>query len=228
MKVLCIDDEPDILEVLSLSLKMRWPEAEVLKAEDGPAALGLFERENPHLIIADIGLPGMDGYEVIRRVRLHSDVPVIILSVRCEEQDIARGLELGADGYITKPFGHLELLARIQAILRRASPTSGNTEDTIEIGDLRIHGNTREVYVGDRSVSLTPIEYSILHNLACNVGRILTHQTLLGRIWGDHATDDRQLLTVHMNHLRSKLGDTGQERGKIHTERGVGYRMVLR
>ncbi len=227
MKVLCIDDAPDILEVLSLSLKMRWPDVEVLKAEDGPAALGLFERGNPDLLIVDLGLPGMDGYEAIRRIRMYSDVPIVILSVASEEQDIAKGLELGADGYVTKPFGHLELLARIQAIMRRASGTLGNAERIIEVGDLRINPDTREVHVGDRSVSLTPIEYSILHHLSSNIGRILTHQSILSRIWGGDAVDDRHLLTVHMNHLRSKLADAGEERGKILTERGIGYRMAL-
>ena len=226
MKVLCIDDAPDILEVLNLSLKMRWPDVEVFKSEDGPTALALFERENPDLLIVDLGLPGMDGYEVIRRVRLYSDVPIVILSVRDEEQDIVKGLELGADDYITKPFGHLQLLARIQAVLRRASSTPSSTEETIEIGELRINPNTREVYVGDRSISLTPTEYSILYHLARNVGRVLTHQALLSKVWGGDAVDDRHLLTVHMNHLRSKMGDTGQEPGVILTERGIGYRMV--
>lgn len=226
MKVLCIDDAPDILEVLSLSLRMRWPDVDVLKAEDGPTALALFERESPDLLIVDLGLPGMDGYEVIRRVRLYSDVPIIILSVRDEEQDIVKGLELGADDYITKPFGHLQLLARIQAVLRRATATPSANEEVMEIGKLRIDPNTREVFVNDKSVSLTPTEYSILYHLARNVGRVLTHQVLLSKVWGSEAVDDRHLLTVHMNHLRQKLGDTGQEPGIILTERGIGYRLV--
>ena len=226
MKVLCIDDAPDILDVLSLSLRMRWPDVDVLKAEDGPTALALFERESPDLLIVDLGLPGMDGYEVIRRVRLYSDVPIIILSVRDEEQDIVKGLELGADDYITKPFGHLQLLARIQAVLRRATATPSANEEVIEIGKLRIDPNTREVFVNDKSVSLTPTEYSILYHLARNVGRVLTHQLLLSKVWGSEAVDDRHLLTVHMNHLRQKLGDTGQEPGIILTERGIGYRLV--
>ena len=226
MKVLCIDDAPDILEVLGLSLRMRWPDVEALKAEDGPTALALFERESPDLLIVDLGLPGMDGYEVIRRVRLYSDVPIIILSVRDEEQDIVKGLELGADDYITKPFGHLQLLARIQAVLRRATATPSANEEVIEIGKLRIDPNTREVFVTDKSISLTPTEYSILYHLARNVGRVLTHQVLLSKVWGSEAVDDRHLLTVHMNHLRQKLGDTGQEPGIILTERGIGYRLI--
>jgi DNA-binding response OmpR family regulator len=228
MKVLCIDDAPDILEVLSLSLKMRWPDAEILKAEDGPAALEIFERDNPDILIVDLGLPGMDGYEVIRRIRRHSDVPIVILSIRDEEQDIVKGLELGADDYITKPFGHLQLLARIQAVLRRASSAPSGTEEPIEVGELRINPNTREVYVGDRSISLTQTEYSILYHLACNIGRVLTHQSLVSKVWGGDAVEDRHLLTVHMNHLRSKMGNTGRGPGLILTERGVGYRIAAR
>ena len=168
----------------------------------------------------------MDGYEVIRRIRLYSDVPMVILSVRDEEQDIVKGLELGADDYITKPFGHLQLLARVQAVLRRVSSTPSSTEEIVEVGKLRIDPNTREVYVGDKAISLTPTEYSILYHLARNVGRVLTHQVLLSKVWGGDAVDDRHLLTVHMNHLRQKLGDTGQGSSMILTERGIGYRMT--
>jgi two-component system KDP operon response regulator KdpE len=227
MKVLCVDDAPDILEVLSLSLRMRWPDVEVLRAGDGPTALALFEREAPDLMIVDLGLPGMDGYEIIRRIRSYSDVPIVILSVRDEEQDIVKGLEMGADDYITKPFGHLQLLARVQAVLRRAVAAPGGTEELIEVGRVRIDPNTREVFVSGKAVSLTPTEYSILHHLARNAGRVLTHQVLLSKVWGSDAVDDRHLLTVHMNHLRSKIGDTGEESTNlILTERGIGYRLA--
>jgi DNA-binding response OmpR family regulator len=226
MKIMCIDDAPDILEVLGLSLHMRWPDVEVVKATDGPTALALFEKEAPDLLIVDLGLPGMDGYEVIRRIRSHSDVPIVILSVRDEEQDIVKGLELGADDYMTKPFGHLQLLARIQAVLRRATASPNHGEDVIEIGRLRINPNTREVHINGRLVILTPTEYSILYHLAKNVGRVLTHQVLVNKVWGNEAVDDHHLLTVHINNLRSKLGDTGQESSMILTERGVGYRLA--
>ena len=226
MKILCIDDAPDILEVQSLSLKMRWPDIEVLKAQDGPTGLTLFEREKPSLVIVDLGLPDMDGYEVIRRIRLDSDVPVIIVSIRDEEQDIVRGLDLGADDYITKPFGHLEFLARIQAVLRRASSAPNGNEEITELGKLRMVPNTREVFIDGESISLTPTEYTILYHLARNSDRVMTHQMLLSKVWGSGAVDDRHLLTVHMKNLRSKLGDTGQEPTIILTERGVGYRIA--
>jgi len=225
MKVLCIEDKPDIPEVLSLFLKMRWSDVEVLKAEDGPTALALFERESPDLLIVDLGLPGMDGYEVIRRVRLYSDVPIVILSVQDQEQDIVKGLELGADDYVIKPFGHLQLLARIQALMRRASYRRNGVEEVIEVGTIRLDPNTREVYVSDKAVSLTPTEYNILYHLARNAGRVMTHQALLSKVWGSEALNARPRLTVQINHLRAKLGDTGEGPSLILTKRGIGYRL---
>ncbi len=224
MKVLCIDDEPDIVEVLSLSLKMRWSDVEVLKAEDGPTALALFKRESPDLLIVDLVLPGMDGYEVIRRVRLYSDVPIVILSARDQEQDIVKGLDLGADDYVTKPFGRLQLLARIQALMRRASYRRNGVEEVIEVGTIRLDPNAREVYIGDKAVSLSPTEYNILYHLARNAGRVMTHQELLSKVWGSRALA-RPRLTVQINHLRAKLGDTGEEPSLILTKRGIGYRL---
>jgi DNA-binding response OmpR family regulator len=121
VKILCIDDAPDILEVLELSFKLKWPDVKVIKAGDGPAGLAAFKKEIPDLLVVDLGMPGMDGYEVIRQIRLTSKVPIIILSVRDEEKDIAKGLQMGADDYIVKPFGHLQLFARVDSVLRRAA-----------------------------------------------------------------------------------------------------------
>lgn len=226
MRILCIDDSVDILEVLGLSLRMRWPEAEVLKAEDGPTALTMVERETPDLVIVDLGLPGMDGYEIIRRIRLFSTVPIIVLSVRDEEQDIVKALEMGADDYITKPFGHLQLLARIQAIIRRTAATPNGHEETTDLGKLRIEPSTRRVYLRGKPVALTPTEYTILYHLARNADRVLTHQALITKVWGTDAADGCHLLTVHMNNLRSKLGEIAGEPLLIITERGVGYRLA--
>jgi len=123
---LCIDDAPDILEVLDLAIRIKWPECTVLRAEGGPQGLDVFDSEEPDLVIVDLGMPGMDGYEVIRRLRRKSDVPIIILSVRDEETDKAKGFELGADDYIVKPFGHLDLHGRMNAVLRRSASHSSN------------------------------------------------------------------------------------------------------
>ena len=228
MKVLVIDDAPDVLEVVDLCLRMRWPDIEVIRASDGPSGLEAFEQHNPDLVIVDLGLPGMDGYEIIQRIRLFSDVPIIILSVRDEEQHIAKGLELGADDYVTKPFGHLQLLARIQAVMRRVNATATTTEEVLEVGKLRLDPNTREVWVDNKPVVLTKIEYDLLYHLCRNAGRVVTHQALLNKIWGSDSVDDRHLLTVHINHLRNKLGDRTDNTGMIVTERGVGYRLVKR
>ena len=226
MKILCIDDSPDILEIQGLSLKIRWPDAEVLKAKDGRMGLALLDSDDPDLIILDLGLPDMDGYEVIRRIRLCSEIPIVIVSVRDGEHDIVKGLDLGADDFITKPFGHLEFLARIQAVLRRASVIANGHDEATELGKLRMVPSTREVFMDGDLVSLTPTEYSILYHLARNSDRIVTYQALLSKVWGGEAVDDRHLLTVHMKNLRSKLGDTGQEPNMILTERGIGYRIA--
>jgi DNA-binding response OmpR family regulator len=121
MKILCIDDAPDILEVLDLTIKIKWPDWQVLTAENGPAGLALFDEENPDLVIVDLGMPEMDGYEVIRRLRRRSGVPIIILTVRDDEESMAQGFDVGADDYMVKPFGQMELTGRIQAVLRRTS-----------------------------------------------------------------------------------------------------------
>ena len=137
MKVLCIDDAPDILEVLGLSLQMRWPDVDVLKAADGPTALALFRNESPELLIVDLDLPNLDGYEVIGRIRASSKVPIIMLTEAYWEPDIVIGLELGADGYIAEPFSDLELSARVQAVVRRASNGVGSKEQIVGVGQVK-------------------------------------------------------------------------------------------
>lgn len=226
MKVLCIDDTPDILGILSLSLKLRWPDAEVLSAGDGYSGLDLFEREAPDLVVVDLGMPGMDGYEVIRQIRLGSDVPIVVLTVRDGDLDIAKALEMGADDYITKPFSHVELVARLHAALRRARPRNGSIEDSIEVNGLRLVPNTGQVFVGDNPVALTGIEYSLLYQLARNAGKVQTHETLLRKVWGNDLIGERRQLAVQISLLRTKLGDDSQAPKTIVTERGVGYRLV--
>jgi DNA-binding response OmpR family regulator len=226
MRILCVDDASDILEELSISLRMRWSDVDVVEAEDGPTALALFESESPDLFIIDLGLPGMDGYEVIGHIRARSDVPIIILSMRDSERDVVKGLDLGADGCISKPIRHLELLARIQAVLRRARYSVGIMEQVINVGRLRLDPNTREVHMGDKAVTLTPTEYNVLYHLALNAGRVQTHRALMSKIWGRGIDDDRYLLYAHIRNLRSKLKNTGDEPSLISAQRGIGYRLV--
>jgi DNA-binding response OmpR family regulator len=170
----------------------------------------------------------MDGYEVIRRIRLFSEVPIVVLTVRDEEQDIARGLELGADDYVTKPFNHLELLSRLNAVLRRVRHSPAAEEASLELGQLRVDPNSRQVWVNGDLVSLTPVEFSLLYHLGRNAGTIQRHEALLKKVWGDEANlaGDRHLLNVHINKLRAKLGDDAKNPQLIMTERGIGYRLL--
>jgi DNA-binding response OmpR family regulator len=227
MKVLVIDDDPDVVEVVSLCFEMRWPNAEVVSAADGETGLEAAEKENPDIIILDIGLPDMDGFEVCRRIRHYSDVPIVMLTVRDQATDKVKGLELGADDYITKPFSHIELLARARAVLRRAQAMP-LTEDQqpFSSGDLFIDFARREVLSKGKPVRLTPTEYHLLYHLVRNAGRVVRHSTLLEKVWGREYVDSSDYLKVHIQHLRQKLGDDAQNPRLIVTERGVGYMFV--
>ena len=225
MKILVIDDDPDIVEVVSLTFEMRWPEAVTVSASDGTSGIDLVEIESPDIIILDIGLPDMDGYEVCKEIRRFSDAPILMLTVRDKEADIVKGLQMGADDYVTKPFKHIELLARVQAVLRRAQmePVTSE-EEPFQAGNLYIDFSRREVLVADQPVKLTPTEYQLLYHLVKNAGRVMTHRTLLGRIWGREYVDETNYLKVHIQHLRQKLGDDPSNPTMILTERGAGYK----
>ena len=185
------------------------------------------EIESPDIIILDIGLPDMDGYEVCKEIRRFSDAPIVMLTVRDKEADIVKGLQMGADDYVTKPFKHIELLARVQAVLRRAQmePTSAE-EEPFQTGKLHIDFSRREVLVEDQTVKLTPTEYQLLYHLVKNAGRVMTHRTLLGRVWGREYVDETNYLKVHIQHLRQKLGDDPSDPSMILTERGAGYKFA--
>src|SRR5438477_5603615 len=159
MKILVIDDDPDVVEAITLSFRLEWPEAEVVAAGTGQEALSVFARENPDVVLLDVALPDVDGFQVLTKIRERSDVLVLMISALGEETDKVRGLELGADDYITKPFGFRELSARVRAVMRRAQslpPVSGSGR--FESGRLTINYSSHEVYLGDRQVKLTPTE----------------------------------------------------------------------
>ena len=227
MKVLVIDDDPNIAEVISISLQVHWPQITVVSAVDGDEGLSLVEAESPDVVILDIGLPGMNGFEVCREIRRFSDVPIIMLTVRDTDTDVAHGLQMGADDYLTKPFSHLELLSRIQAVLRRAQgfPISKG-EGVFSSGNLEIDFDGWEVRVAGEVVKLTPKEYSLLYQLSRNAGRVLTYQTMLSKIWGEEYKEEPSLLKLHIHNLRRKLGDDPQNPKIIVNERGVGYKFV--
>jgi len=227
LKVVVIDDAPDIVEVVSLCFQLRWSGTEVLSAPDGTKGLELIEAESPDIAILDVNLPDMDGFSVIREIRRFSQIPVIMLTVKGEDVDIARGLELGADDYMVKPFSHIELIARVEAVLRRSRGIPASSDDRpYTSGNLEVNFVANEVKVGGQPVKLTSTEMKLLRHLVRNEGRLLTHENLLTKVWGEGYQDTRDLLRVHIQHLRQKLGDSVDSPRIIVTEHGMGYRFV--
>lgn len=228
-KILVADDEPDVVEVISVGLSLNSPDWEVLSAEDGPSALDSFRRYDPDLIILDMNMPGLTGLEVCREIRRESsEVPIIFLTVRDEEIEKVRGLEAGADDYITKPFSPLELMARIRALLRRTSrgKSVSTRPQRFDYQGLRIDYNSRTVRLNNENIRLTAIEYNLLYLLATNAGQVLPHTFLLTKVWGPEYRNDIDYLKVHIRHLREKLGDDAQNPRFIFTERSKGYRFA--
>ena len=227
MKVVVIDDSPEIIEVVSLCFQLRWNGTEVLPASNGAKGLELVEAENPDLVILDIGLPDTDGFQVLRDIRRFSQVPVIMLTVKSEDTDVARGLELGADDYVTKPFSHIELIARVQAVLRRTQGISVTTEEQpFTSGKLHVDFARNEILVDGKLVKLTSTEYKLLYYLIKNEGKLLSHENLLTKACGEGYRDARGLLRVHIQHLRQKLGDSVESPSIIVTEHGMGYKFL--
>jgi two-component system KDP operon response regulator KdpE len=223
MKILVVDDEPDVIKVIAMSFRMQQPAWEVISAEDGPEALDLLDQERPDVVLLDIGLPDMNGFEVLKSLRLFSDVPVIMLTVRDDELSKVQGLELGADDYVTKPFSHLELLARVRAVLRRAQSLPLTHEQPFASGDIQVDFVRRAVTVRGQPVPLTGTEYRLLYHLVRNAGRIMTHEALLGRVWGREYTDEISYLKSYISRLRNKLEPDPHQPEHILTEYGVGY-----
>ncbi|MBT3336912.1 MAG: response regulator transcription factor [Anaerolineae bacterium] len=217
-KILVVDDEPSILNLITAYLK---PEGyEVYTAEDGLAALKAARVFKPDLIVLDVMLPGMDGVEVLTRLRRESDVYVILLTAKTEETDRVVGLTIGADDYVTKPFSPRELVARIKSALRRLQSTSSSTDEILSFKHIRINVAARLVSVDDTPVDLTAIEFDLLKALAENRGRVLTREQLLEKVWGASYFGEMRVVDVHLGHVRQKLG----EGGFIVTVRGIGYR----
>ena len=226
MKALIIDDDPDILEVVALCFEVRWPDTTVLTASDGTSGIKTFERETPDIILLDLCLPDMDGLDVCRRIREMSNVFIIILTVRDQPKDIVRGLEAGADDYITKPFNQMELLARTNAVIRRGQRQSGPQQGVLQINELTMDFSKREVRLKGDIIKLTPTEYNLFYQLASNPGKSMTHQTLLTKVWGPEYADATDYLRVHIQHLRRKLNDNSNDPRYIATEHGIGYKFI--
>ena len=227
MKVLVVDDAPEVVESVRLGFAVQWREGDVLSAGTGQQALELVEQESPDLVLLDVGLPDMDGFKVLQEIRFFSDVPVVMLTARDDTIDKVRGLELGADDYVTKPFNHLELLARIKAVLRRLDmPPPKSRAPSFRSGDIEMDFDAQEVRVKSEPVELTPTEYKLLYHLVRNAGHTLTHGTLLAKVWGREYRDEVDYLRVYVRRLRDKLGDDPEKPRYIRTERGLGYRFL--
>jgi two-component system KDP operon response regulator KdpE len=222
-KILVVDDEPQILRALSTSLTAHG--YEVTTASTGDAGLDQIATWAPDCVILDLGLPDIDGTEVIERMRGWSDIPVIVLSVREAQSDKVRALDAGADDYINKPFAMDELLARMRATLRRAKPAP--TSPVLTFGDLVVDLERALVTSAGAPLRLTPTEYSLLEALVTHPGKLLTHQWLLERVWGKgYADEQNHYLRVYVRQLRQKLGDDAAAPRFVATEPGMGYRWI--
>jgi len=226
MKVLVVDDDPRICDALAIGVQLQWQDADVITAADGEAGLDRFFDDEPDVVLLDVTMPRKNGFEVLKAIRQVSDVPVIMLTARGEDVDQVRGLELGADDYVAKPFSHLALMARIKAALRRAElPPPVQALPDFEAGELAIHFQNQQVTVAGQPVKLTPVEYKLLYHLVRNAGHLLPHQALLDRVWGGEYEAGPEYLKVFVSRLRAKLRYPGGPE-YIETERGRGYRFV--
>jgi DNA-binding response OmpR family regulator len=223
--ILVVDDEPNIVELVKLYLEQEG--FRVVEAADGPSALEAVQRHNPDLVVLDIMLPEMDGWEVCRRIRSGSQVPIIMLTARDAEVDRIVGLELGSDDYLVKPFSPRELVARVKAVLRRSRPGGPDEEDKpLAVEDLVIDPGRRKVTRGEEEIALTTKEFDLLYLLALNRGIVLTRERLLERVWGYTYAGDTRTVDVHMRHLREKLEPDPAHPRYLLTVWGVGYKFT--
>ncbi len=220
MKVLLIEDDHEIIEAISLTFQIRWPEAKVVSACLGKKGVELVESEAPDIVILDVGLPDISGFEVLRQLRLFSHVPTIILTVRADEADVVKGLEWGADDYITKPFRQLEFLARVKALIRRQSPSE---EESLVCGPLRLDATTGQLHYDGKEIALTITESHILNYLMKNAGHVATHSSLAEAVWGDDYPGSADSIKVHIRRLREKIEADPSHPQFILTRTGIGY-----
>ncbi|WP_322798429.1 response regulator transcription factor [Thermoflexus sp.] len=221
-KILIIEDDVELARFLAWQLEQNAYQVSI--AHSGQEGLDLLRSQNPDLILLDLMLPGMDGWEVLRTIRSTGETPVIIISALGTESDIVRGLESGADDYLTKPFGPRQLIARVQAVLRRYESTA--SRGVYDNGRLYVNLITQEVRVDGRPVELTPTEFRLLSTLARFAGRPLTHDFLLREVWGEEHIQDRGYLKLYIWYLRQKIEPDPNHPLFIRTERGIGYRLV--
>jgi two-component system KDP operon response regulator KdpE len=221
VKVLVIDDEPQIRRALRVFLEQNHHEVHL--AASGEEGLDQAALTLPELVILDLAMPGLNGYEVCKQLRTWSKAPIIVLSVRDQEEDKIKALDMGADDYLTKPFGMGELLARMRAVHRRAGSEDVGESD-FHVDELHIDFSRRIVTLAGQEIHLTPKEYEMLRYMSMNINRVLTHRQLLTKVWGPEYADDTHTLRVHIANLRNKIEQTPERPKFIHTEPRIGYR----
>jgi two-component system, OmpR family, KDP operon response regulator KdpE len=221
--VLVVDDETRMIDFIRMNLELEG--AKILSAKNGLEALDQVRKHNPDLILLDIMMPQLDGYETLRMLREFSSIPVVMLTAKSEEEDIVKGLELGADDYITKPFGVRELVSRVKAVLRRVQSTTEHGQALLKIDDrLTVDFNNHAVIVAGQPIKLRPTEYRLLYHLIENVGWTVPHEQLLAKVWGYEYRDETHYVRLYINYLREKIEEDPANPKYILTERGIGYR----
>ena len=224
-RILVVDDAPDIVHAVRLYLEMEG--FTVYSASDGCQAIDVVRSKLPDLVVLDVMMPELDGLSALKLIREISNIPVILLTVRNEEDMKVRGLRLGADDYVTKPFSQRELLGRIQAVLRRSEMPASVPKTQVEIDErLRIDFSRNEVSVDQRVLRLTPTEHRLLYHLISNPGRVLTYESLLAKVWGYEYREEAHYVRLYINYLRQKIESDPSSPHYILTERGLGYRFV--
>ena len=223
MRLLIVDDAPEVVESVQLNFLLLWPDLEVSAAGDARAAMTVLREGDFDVILLDIGLPDRDGFEVLREIRQISSVPIVMLTARDGIDEKIRGLQLGADDYVTKPFNHRELIERVRAVLRREE-LARSTGPVVRLADLEIDVQRQEVRLAGRLLSLTPTEYNVLQYLAAHNGVPQSHEAILSNVWGREYRDEVEYLRVYIRRLREKLGDDPERPTYLATVRGYGYR----
>jgi two-component system KDP operon response regulator KdpE len=223
--ILVVDDEPRMRRFMRMNLDLEG--YRVIEASNGMEAIDRVREDLPDLVLLDVMMPEMDGFEALRFIRKTSSVPIIMLTVKGDEEDRVRGLELGADDYVTKPFSPRELASRIKAVLRRSEMPAPADQSIIKVDDrLQIDFNRRQVIVEGKEIKLRPTEYRLLYHLVNNAGWTLPHETLLAKVWGHEYRDETHYLRLYITYLRQKIEEDPTHPKYILTERGLGYRFV--
>jgi len=224
-RILVVDDEPRMRRFIHMNLDLEG--FQVLEAGNGLEAVKRAREDLPDLVLLDVMMPEMDGFEALRTIREFSNVPVIMLTVKGDEDDKVRGLQLGADDYVTKPFGPRELSSRVKAVLRRSEMPGGAEQSVVRVDDrLEIDFNHRQVIVDGQVIKLRPTEYRLLYHLVNNAGWTMPHETLLAKVWGHEYRDETHYLRLYITYLRQKIEKDPANPQYILTERGLGYRFV--